>query len=184
MQPLEVIRTAEIRFTERLQAGEEAAFAELYDRYGRTLYAVIVEVVQSEADAENILQDAFVKIWRNISMYDPAKGRLYTWLLTLVRRLALDFVRSQYFRERKMNQSVDNAVYISGPSPEMSRLENIGVLDVVSKLAPELKQVIDLQYFKGYTQQEVSDETGLPLGTVKSRTRAAILLLRKQLQEV
>lgn len=183
MQTMEDILAAERHFIGRLQAGEETSFAQLYDRYGTNLYAVILEIVRNEQDAENLLQDAFVKIWRNISRYDATKGRLYTWIITVARRLALDFVRSQYFREQQMNQSVENAVYIAGDAAEMTRLEFIGVSKAVSDLDPALRQVIDLQYFMGYTQQEVADETGLPLGTVKSRTRAAMTQLRTHLTE-
>lgn len=166
---------------EQLQQGERSAFATLFDRYGRNLYAVIFEIVQSEADAENILQDTFVKIWRNIGQYDASKGRLYTWLITIARRTALDFVRSSYFKEKQMIQNVETAVYMHSYAPEMQRLEHIGLEKAIGVLSPQLKQVIDLQYFMNYTQQEVADETGLPLGTIKSRTRAALLQLRQYL---
>lgn len=172
---------SEQTFVERLQAGERAAFAELYDRYGRNLYAVIFEIVPSETDAENLLQDTFVKIWRNIARYDASKGRLYTWLVVIARRMALDFVRSNYFSEKQMIQPAETAVSVESPAPEMQRLEHIGLTQAVQRLEPNLKQVIDLQYFMGYTQQEVADETGMPLGTVKSRTRAALLYLRQHL---
>ena len=165
----------------RLQQGERAAFAELYDRYGRNLYAVIVEIVQSEGDAEHLLQDVFVKIWRNIHRYEAAKGRLYTWLLVVARRVALDFVRSRHFSQKQMIQPVESAVSVESQAPEMQRLDHIGLESAVAHLEPHLRQVIDLQYFMGYTQQEVADETGLPLGTVKSRTRAALQHMRQQL---
>lgn len=166
---------------ERLQSGDRSAFEELYDRYGRALFSVILEIVHSEADAENLLQDTFVKIWRNISRYEATKGRLYTWLVVVARRIALDFVRSAYFSEKTKIQSTDTAVSVSSPAPEMQRLEFIGLEKAVGTLEPNLRQVIDLQYFMGYSQQEVADETGIPLGTVKTRTRAALLHLRKQL---
>ncbi|HMX40718.1 MAG TPA: sigma-70 family RNA polymerase sigma factor [Saprospiraceae bacterium] len=174
---------AEQYFVERLRSGDEAAYAELYDRYGRNLYTVIAGVVHEPSDAKHILQDAFVKIWQNIHRYDPAKGRLYTWLLTLVRRLALDFVRSQYFRERQMIRPVENAVHVQSPAAEMLLLDHIGLDEVLTNLEPHLRQVLLLQYYMGYTQQEVADETGLPLGTVKSRTRAALSQMRAQLSD-
>ncbi|MBX2891496.1 MAG: sigma-70 family RNA polymerase sigma factor [Saprospiraceae bacterium] len=172
---------SEPALVERLQSGERTAFAELYDRYGRNLYALIFEIVQTETDAENLLQDTFVKIWRNIGRYDASKGRLYTWLTVIARRVALDFVRSNYFLEKRSIQSADTAVSVQSPAPEMERLEHIGLERAVEQLEPNLRQVIDMQYFMGYSQQEVADETGLPLGTVKSRTRAALLRLRAQL---
>ncbi len=172
---------SETAFVERLQTGERAAFAELYDRYGQSLFAVISEIVRTPADAENLLQDTFVKIWRNISRYDAEKGRLYTWLVVVARRIALDFVRSAYFSEKLKIQNTDAAVSIESHAPEMKKLEFLGLETAVGTLDANLRQVIDLQYFMGYTQQEVADETGLPLGTVKTRTRAALLHLRQRL---
>lgn len=174
----------ELEFVERLKAGEQAAFNELYDRYGRAIYNVILENTRSSADAENLVQDAFVKIWRNIDRYDASKGRLFTWLVVIARRVALDFMRSKYFLSKGKIQNEEKAVSIESPAPEMQQLEYIGLENETRKLAPNLKQIIDLQYFMGYTQQEVADETGLPLGTVKTRTRAALMFLRKNLEHV
>lgn len=161
--------------------GNRTAFSVLYDRYGRAMYSVIFDITQSSEDAENLLQDAFVKVWHNIHRYDATKGRLYTWLVVIARRLALDFVRSAYFAGKQKIQNLDVAVSVESASTEMARLEHIGVETALTQLTPNLRQVIDLQYFMGYTQQEVADETGLPLGTVKTRTRAALLLLKKAL---
>jgi RNA polymerase sigma-70 factor (ECF subfamily) len=88
---------SEEAFVQRLQSGERAAFAELYDRYGKSLFGIIFTIVKSESDAENLLQDTFVKIWRNIDRYEANKGRLFTWLAVIARRRALDFVRSNDF---------------------------------------------------------------------------------------
>lgn len=174
----------ENEFVERLKGGEQAAYSELYDRYGQAIYSVIFETTHSEDDTENLVQDTFVKIWRNIHRYEAEKGRLFTWLITIARRVALDFVRSNYFIEKKKIQNDETAVSLVSPATEMQRLEYLGLEKAVEKLEPNLRQVIDYQYFLGYTQQEVADETGLPLGTVKTRTRAALLLLRKNLENV
>lgn len=175
---------SEIEFVERLKGGEQSAYSELYDRYGQAIFNVILETTHSESDTENLVQDTFVKIWRNIHRYEASKGRLFTWLVIIARRVALDFVRSNYFLEKKKIQNDENAVTISSPASEMQRLEYLGLESAVKKLEPHLRQVIDFQYFMGYTQQEVADETGLPLGTVKTRTRAALLFLRKNLENV
>ena len=171
----------ETAFVKRLQDGDRAAFAELYDRYGKNLYGVIFTIVKNEPDAENLLQDTFVKIWRNIALYDAGKGRLFTWLVVIARRIALDFVRSSEFSGKQMIQSADTLVSKEANSGESERLDHIGLDKVLQHLAPHLKQVIDLQYFMGYTQQEVSEELGMPLGTVKSRTRTALTELRQLL---
>lgn len=165
----------------RLKEGERAAYGELYDRYSKSLYAIIFELVKSESDAEHLLQDTFVKIWHHIEKYDVTKGRLYTWLVVIARRLALDFLRSKYFLEKQAIQGLETAVSVEKSAPEIQHLDYIGLDQVVRNLEPNLKQIIDLQYFKGYSQQEVAEQLGLPLGTVKSRTRAALLRLRQQL---
>ncbi len=174
----------EVDFVARLKAGDQAAFSELYDRYGRAIYNVILEHTRSEPDAENLVQDTFVKIWRNIDRYDATKGRLFTWLVVIARRVSLDFTRSKYFLSKSKIQTEEKAVTMESPAPEMQQLEYLDLETETKKLAPNLKQIIDLQYFMGYTQQEVADETGLPLGTVKTRTRAALMFLRKNLEHV
>ena len=146
---------SEEAFVELLQSGERSAFAELYDRYGRSLFGIILTIVKSEADAENILQDTFVKIWRNIGRYDAAKGRLYTWLVVIARRMALDFVRSNEYLGAQMIQPTDLLVSKEDNSKETKRLDYIGLETVLGQLDPNLKQVVDFKYFMGYTQQEV-----------------------------
>lgn len=167
-----------------LKTGQRQAFSELYDRYAPNMLSVLIKLTQSEADAENLLQDTFVKVWRNIHSYDAAKGRLYTWLITITRRVALDFMRSSYFSERLQNQPVDSAVAIHSQDEAMDRLNFLGIEKPLANLEPNLRSIIEMQYFRGYTQQEIADETGLPLGTVKTRTRTALLTLRKQLENV
>ncbi len=171
----------ETKLVERLKLGEQAAFAELYDNYGRALHGIIFHITNSAAETENLLQDTFVKIWRNIARYDPSKGRLYTWLVVVARRTALDFMRSAYFSQKQAIQSDDALVTVGAHAPEIKQVEFLGLDTTLAALEPKLKQVIDMQYFLGYSQQEVADELGLPLGTVKSRTRAALIHLRKQL---
>ncbi|MBK9107593.1 MAG: sigma-70 family RNA polymerase sigma factor [Saprospiraceae bacterium] len=175
---------AECEFVERLKRAEHSAYSELYDRYGQAIYKVIFEIAKSEPDTENLVQDTFVKIWRNIQLYEPTKGRLFTWLVIIARRVALDFVRSNYFLEKRKIQNEESAVAVAGPAPEMQRLDYLGLEKELDKLDSHLKQMIDYQYFRGYTMQEIADETGLPLGTVKTRTRTALLILRKNLKNV
>lgn len=166
----------------QLLSGDTAAFSGLYDRYSGALYGLILNIVENEADAENLLQDAFVKIWRNFRYFDPEKGRLFTFLATIARRTALDFIRSAYKSNQKMIQTTDAAVSIEAPNPEMAKMDFIGMDSLLSKLKPEQREIIDLIYFQGLTQQEVSDELQLPLGTVKSRCRATLLHLRTVLE--
>lgn len=162
-----------------LQNKDNKAFAVLYDNYAPALLGIIVKIVRDEAEAENLLQDAFVKIWRNIHQYDATKGRLFTWILNIARNTAINYLRSSHYSVGKEIQSIDNPVSIQTAYSENIDVNYIGVAETVEKLEPKLKQIIDLIYFMGYTQQEVSEKLDMPLGTVKTRTRMALLQLRK-----
>lgn len=168
-----------IQLIPRLKAGDDQAFAILYDAYSALLFGIIMRIVDDQEDAENLLQDCFVKIWMNVEQYDPLKGRLATWLINIARNTAIDFTRSKYFSQKRKNQSLDNFV-----SQEISRdsgadqLEIMGLRQLVEKLTPAYRQVIEWMYFDGYTQREIADKFNMPLGTVKSRTRLAMKELR------
>lgn len=174
---------SEEAFIKSLQDGKPDAYAELYDRYGATLFQVILKIVKSNEDAENLLQDTFVKIWRNIGTYDASKGKLFTWFVTIARHLAIDFCRSKYFTKKNLIQNEDNLVNNQSLSVEMFELDYLGINDKVNSLEDKLKQIIDLQFYYGYTQTQISEEFNIPLGTVKSRTRTALLQLRTKLSD-
>lgn len=153
----------------------------LYDNYSSALYGVIYRIVQNEEIAEDILQEAFLKIWNNFTQYDAAKGRLFTWIVNLARNLAIDKVRSKDFINSSKNQDIGNIVsYIDSGSNHSYNPELIGLKELVRKLDPEHKEVIDLLYFSGYTQSEAAEKLNIPLGTVKTRARNAIMKLRKE----
>lgn len=162
-----------------LQSGDDQAFAILYDSFAALLYGVIIRIVDDPDDAANLLQDSFVKVWQNVQTYDPEKGRLATWLINIARNTAIDFTRSKYFSQKRKNQSLENIVISETPtnSPH-SQLESLGLRQLVEKLTPAYRQIIEWMYFEGYTQQEIADTFHLPLGTVKSRTRLALKELR------
>lgn len=174
------IKIQEEELVSRLKAKDEQAFAILYDNYSSAVYGVISRVVTDEDIAQDVLQDTFVKVWKNITAYDPAKGRLFTWLINVARNTAIDEVRSRQFRHQSQNQSLDASVNMINLSRNVSGKEDhIGLKDSVAGLRPEYSSIIQLLYFKGYTQEEVSKELNLPLGTVKTRTRSAISQLRE-----
>ena len=162
-----------------LKKRDNRGFSLLYDNYSKALYGIICKIVKDEAEAENLLQDSFVKIWKRIDDYDASKGTLFTWMLNLTRNLAIDKVRSADFRESSQNVSLeDNVRQVDNEYQSDVDVDAIGLQKVVEKLRPEYKLLIDLVYYKGYTQSEVSDEFGIPLGTVKTRIKAAITQLR------
>lgn len=180
-----VLTDIETELVAQLQSGDENAFAELYDRYSAMLYGIITRIVSDEEDAANLLQDCFIKIWRNIQSFDPEKGRFATWLINVARNTAIDFTRSKYFSQRRKNQNLDFLV-----SSETARSathlaeETLGLRQLVDKLTPVCRQVIEWMYFDGFTQQEIADNFGIPLGTVKSRTRLALKELRSYFCEI
>lgn len=166
-----------------LQQKDQHAFSYLYDNYAAALNGVIFKIVQNEDTAEDILQEAFLKIWNNISMYDAAKGRLFTWMLNIARNLAIDFLRSKRHRNQQQILTDENALNnVPADVAAMERFDVIGIRKQLANLKPEQKQLIDLAYFGGYTQDEIAKETGIPLGTVKTRMRTAISELRKIFQ--
>lgn len=160
----------------RLQAQDRTAIGELYDAYGAALFGVVLRIVQQRELAEQVLQDTFLKAWRNGATYDSAKGRLFTWLLNIARNTAIDATRTAHFQKSQKTDSLDALVY--SPGGESINPDQIGVREVVNRLDEKYKSLIDLVYFKGYTQEEVAEETGIPLGTIKTRLRFAINELR------
>lgn len=153
----------------------------LYDQYSAALFGVILRVVKSREVANDLLQDAFVKIWQRGASYDPAKGSYYTWMLNVARNTALDKVRSAPHRFRKKIHTLDNPVSAYDHMRDELRVDHIGLDNVIGQLEEKHRVVIDLIYFEGYTQKEVHEHLDIPLGTVKTRLRLALRELRKHL---
>jgi RNA polymerase sigma-70 factor (ECF subfamily) len=165
-----------------LKARSQQAFASLYDNYSAAMLGIINTIVNNVDESENLLQDSFIKIWKNIHRYDAAKGRLFTWLLTICRNTAFNFLRSRENFTKIEIQNDSNGVYTERLTCEPVHLNYIGVGKEVEKLDEKHRVVINLIYFWGYTQQEVAEKLSLPLGTVKTRTRAALQILKTQLR--
>ena len=152
----------------------------LYDKYSKFLFGIINRIVNSDETAEDILQEVFVKVWKNIDSYDSSKGKLITWMANISRNLAIDKIRSKDYKNAKQNQDIENYVnIIEDERNDSFKPEFIGVREMLTKLLPEHRTIIDLVYFQGYTQNDVSVKLGIPLGTVKTRIRSAIMKLRE-----
>ncbi|GAA4094884.1 RNA polymerase sigma factor [Mucilaginibacter panaciglaebae] len=163
-----------------LRNREKIAVEALYDMYSASLFGVISRVVSDEATAEDILQETFVKIWHSFSSYSEDKGRLFTWMVNIARNLSIDKLRSKDFKNNSKNQALENNVTsIDEQKSTVYKPELMGIKDLVQTLKPEQKSILDLVYFKGYTHVEAADELGIPLGTIKTRLRMAIIELRK-----
>jgi RNA polymerase sigma factor (sigma-70 family) len=163
-----------------LRNREKIAMEALYDMYSASLYGVISRIVIDEATSEDVLQETFVKIWHSFSSYSADKGRLFTWMVNIARNLSIDKLRSKDFKNHSKNQELENNVtFIDEQRNTVYKPELMGIKDLVQKLKPEQKSILDLVYFKGYTHVEAADELGIPLGTIKTRLRMAIIELRK-----
>ena len=153
----------------------------LYDRYSGFLFGLINRIVQSEQIAEDLLQEVFVKIWMNIGTYDSRKAKLVTWMANIARNLSIDKIRSKDYKNALKNHDIED--YVNNIEESSFNPDHIGVKEMLDKLGEEYKKIIDLVYFKGYTQADAAEELGIPLGTVKTRIRSAIMKLREIFKE-
>jgi RNA polymerase sigma factor (sigma-70 family) len=173
----------EQELTALLKNKDQQAFAHLYDSYSGAIYSIILQIVNDEELANDILQEVFINIWRKIDMYDAEKGRLFTWMLNIARNASIDMLRSRGYRNSRKNQSIQDNVDITGPGGvEQMSVDSIGLKKVLEKLKPEQRVLIDLSYFKGYTHEEIARQENIPLGTVKTRIRNALIQLREILK--
>lgn len=167
----------------RLRKRDETAVTQLYDLYSASLYGVILRIVKDELLAEEVIQDCFVKIWVSIALYDSNKGRLFTWMVTIARHLAIDKIRSCSYQQKRQNQYSDIILKNSSYETNSFKPECIGIKEFISILSVDQRKVVDLIYFEGYSHQQAAKELTIPLGTVKTRVRQALQLLRKLLVE-
>ncbi len=163
-----------------LRQRDTKALSYLYDNYSAALYGCIIRIVSREEWANEILQDVFLQIWDQFGQYDPAKGRLYTWMLNIARNKSIDKMRSKENKTFGKTDSLDSNVYdLDGDESELKRTETIGVESLIRNLTDDEQEVLRWTYFKGYSQSETAEATGIPLGTVKTRMRAALGKLRQ-----
>ena len=170
-----------IILVECLKKRQDSAFEYLYDKYSSALYGIVFKIVNDSDEASDVLQDAFVNISQKIDTYDAQKGSLFTWLLNIARNKALDALRK---KERKYKIQLDDQIVSTIESKNTtnsnhSPTDTIGLREIVDRLKPDLKEMIELHYFNGYTQQEITDLKGIPLGTVKTKIRSAMQSLKK-----
>ena len=161
-----------------LKERREEGFAYLYEHYSGALFAIISGIVTDQELAADVLQEVFVNIFRRVEMYDAERSRLYTWMLNIARNAAIDMVRSKGFRQMNQNREITDPVYESSGSVTQ-QIDHIGIRKMLTNLKDDLKQVIELAYFSGYTQEEISEILHIPLGTVKTRVRTALKQLRE-----
>ncbi|MDX2286789.1 MAG: sigma-70 family RNA polymerase sigma factor [Bacteroidia bacterium] len=173
--------TQEEQIIALLKKQDQGAIPLIYKHYGRALMGVAEQIVKDREMARDVLQDSLVKVWKYAAQYDPAKGRLFTWLLNICRNTAIDRTRTKTFRfERSNIQTIENVV--SEPTSAASYtpgVEHIGLAELVGKLDERQRVALETVYFGGRTHEEAAEELGVPLGTLKTRIRAALMELRK-----
>ncbi len=173
------IKISEEDLIQLLLAREAKGIEILYDNYSAALYGVIHRIIQNDEIAEDVLQETFLKIWNNFGQYDSVKGRLFSWMINIARNGAIDKIRSKDFSSQQKNQDIEKTVF-SG-SDVLNTVYNpdtIGLRQMVQKLDQEYRQIIELLFFGGYSQSAAADKLNIPLGTVKTRSRAALQKLR------
>jgi RNA polymerase sigma factor (sigma-70 family) len=165
----------------RIARGDHAALGELYDRHGRVAYGLAIRVVRDPALAEDAVQEAFLSVFRSAGGFSPARGTPKTWLLTLVHRRAVDLVRRQ---QRVSAEPLDVVEHAAGEATDEEaavREQRRAVQAALRLLTPEQRESLELAYYGGYSQSEIAERLGVPLGTVKSRMFAGLAALRELL---
>jgi RNA polymerase sigma-70 factor (ECF subfamily) len=168
----------------RVAHQDRAAFCELYDRYGAAAYRLADRITRNPQLAEAVVQDVFLTIWRRAGRFDERRARPATWLLTIVHHRAVDVVRGEQLRrtepEGQIAELADESVDV--PREAWLALQRDRVHSAVAALSDPQREVIELAYFKGYTQNQLAQHLGQPVGTIKSRTQAALARLRATLE--
>lgn len=163
----------------QMQQKNEKAFERLYTMYSEAIHGIIYSIVLEETVAEEVLQDTFIKVWDNCEAYDVKKGRFFTWILNIARNTAIDKTRSKSFKNSKKNLTTTNFVNILTSYDNLNSTTNaIGIKKFVEKLKPTCISIIELLFFKGYTQKDAAEELEIPLGTLKTRNRNCLRDLR------
>ena len=160
---------------------DEDALAELYDRFGGVAYGLARRVLRDDALAEDAVQEAFLAAWRSAARFVPERAKASTWLLTLVHRRAVDAVRREDRRRGEPLEGVAEPAAESTEDTAWLRFERERVQSALRQLPDQQREVLELAYYGGFTQSELADRLGQPLGTIKSRMFAGLGRLRELL---
>ena len=162
---------------------DESALAELYDRIGGTAYGLAYRVLRDEALAEDAVQEAFLGLWRSAGSFVPERAKASTWILTLVHRRAVDVVRREQRRRTEPLEAAPEPAEGSAEEAAWLRLDRERVQAALAQLPDQQREAIELAYYGGYTQSELADRLGQPIGTIKSRMFAGLARLRELLDD-
>lgn len=184
--PDEEKHAVDAQILQRIAAGDQAALGELYDRFSRPLFSVALRVLNDAAEAEDVLHDVFVTLWDKAADFESSRGHAFSWALTLTRNRAIDRVRSRKRRSEILTQAVPADLgYDEAADAKLDSADTLWVKEkaaavrsAVATLPADQRQVLELAYFGGLTQQQIAEKLSAPLGTIKARIRRALLKLR------
>jgi len=182
LQP-ERAQDTDVALMKAIAAGDEAALAQLYDRYRVILFGLLMRILGNRQEAEDVLQEVFLQVWRKADDFDETRGRPFTWLVTLGRSRGIDRLRSLASRDRVAEAGAREASEeFSDAATDAFRSEQRGLVNnALAQLPDEQKGPLMLAYFDGLTQSEIATRLGAPLGTVKTRMRTGLIRLREML---
>jgi len=179
----QLLAREELQLVEGLLAGNEDAVRALYARYARPIFTLGLRLLGSREAAEELTQDVFLAAWRKAARFDPSRGRLSTWLMTIAHNLAVDRLRRETGATRPHLVLVDEVPEVIGADEDEPLLERDAALRALASLSDAERRLLARSYFGGLTAREIAEDDGIPLGTVKTRLRTALIKVRKANQD-
>ncbi|MBA3962513.1 MAG: sigma-70 family RNA polymerase sigma factor [Chthoniobacterales bacterium] len=182
---------ADAELVRQMNGGDEQAFAQFYDRFAPALFSMIYAILHDQKESEDVLQEAFVQMWKRTSTYDAKRSSLFTWAVMISRHKAIDRLRSRQ-RQSRLAEAVANepdGITATAPAERADTLlarndERERIRNALAQLGAAQREAIDLAFFAGLTQTQISKKLGAPLGTIKARIRRGLLTLREVLGKV
>lgn len=180
---LKTVETSDVDLLRAICGGDEQALAKLYDRYRSILFGLLVRILVSRAEAEDVLQEVFLQVWQRADSFDAERGKVFTWLVTLARSRAIDRLRALGSRQRTVETATRNTpeTFSDAELDAISEERGAVVRNALKELTKEQRQVLVLAYYDGFSQSEIAEKLDSPLGTVKTRMRTALIKLREML---
>ncbi len=179
MSPVSSDSAFDVSLMIQIASGDARAFGKLFDRYGGLAYSLVMRILKDGEEAEELVQELFLRTWREAGKFDPSRGEVKTWLLQMARSMAIDRLRAQTSRAKR-EESYATETGKTNPTPDETEQERL-VRQALSELPEDEKKILIAAYFEGYTQRELAGRFGLPLGTVKSKVRQGMQKMRKRL---